>query len=64
VINKYSLLYTLDGSDPSLSPLLVRANKSSALPAPFPAIGCINLYVFLNFLILPADIPLGRCARN
>jgi len=30
VVNKYSLLYTLNGSDPTLSPLLVSMNTSPA----------------------------------
>lgn len=51
VVNKYSLLYTLDGSDPSLSPLLVRASKTPAVPHAI-------------HHILSAHIALGRCTRN
>jgi hypothetical protein len=37
VVNKYSLLYTLDGSDPTLSPLLVGVKEASAHLAIFDA---------------------------
>jgi hypothetical protein len=58
VVNKYSLLYTLDGSDPSLSPLLVCANMSCSACAS-PCFSQLTVSSFRTWTLCPQQKRIG-----